>query len=122
MDLKLRLHPNVLFAYSPNYVELIARIENRGAEAVWCEAEVKVPEGISLSPTNNLNRGRVRAGIVTKKEYLEKSVRVFANNYTVPQVYRISLTLFVFNKDGIIEKRVEKPIDVRCEIKKEESM
>lgn len=121
-DLKLRLHPNVLFAYSPNYVEIIARLENRDAEPVWCEAEVKIPDNISLSPTSALGRGRLRLGIVTKKEYLEKAVRVFANNYTSPQVYRATVTLFVFNRDGVIEKRLEKPIDIRCELKKEESL
>lgn len=122
VDYKLRVHPNVLFAYSPNHVEIIARVENRGKEPVWCEAEVKIPDKISLSPTSNLSRGRLRLGIVTKKEYLEKAVRIFANNYTNPQVYRAEITLFVFNKDGVIEKRIEKPIDIRCELKKEATL
>jgi len=120
VDFKLRLHPNVLFAYSQNHVEVIVRLENRGTEPAWCEAEVKVPDGISLSPAGPLSKGRLRLGIVTKKEYLEKAVRIFANNYTAPQIYRALFTLFVFNKDGVIEKRIEKPIDIRCEIKKEE--
>ena len=122
VELKLRIHPNVLFAYSPNYVETILRIENRGKKQVWCEAEVKIPDKISLSPTSGLERGRLRLGIITKKEYLEKTVRIFANNYTNPQIYRVSVTLFVFNKDGIIEKRMEKTIDIRCELKKEETL
>jgi len=122
VELKLRLHPNVVFAYKPNYVEIIARIENRNKEPVWCEAEVKVPENISLSPTSSLPRGRLRLGIITKKEYLEKAVRIFANNYTNPQVYRATITMFVFNKDGVIDKRIEKSIDIRCELKKEETL
>ncbi len=122
VELKLRTHPNVLFAYSPNHTEIIARIENRSKDPVWCEAEIKIPDKISLSPTSSLSRGRLRLGIVTKKEYLEKAVRIFANNYTNPQVYRAEITLFVFNKDGIITKRVEKPIDIRCELKKEATL
>ena len=122
VELKLRVHPNVLFAYSPNHVEIITRIENKSKEPVWCEAEVKIPDKISLSPTSTLTKGRLRLGIVTKKEYLEKAVRVFANNYTNPQVYRVEVTLFLFNKDGVIEKRIEKPIDIRCELKKEATL
>ncbi len=122
IDLKLRIHPNVLFAYSANYVEAIIRVENRGKEPVWCEADIKIPEKVSLNPTSELSRGRIRLGIITKKEYLERAVRIFANNYTNPQVYRATVTVYVFNKDGVIETRLEKPIDIRCELKKEETL
>jgi hypothetical protein len=122
IGLKVRTHPNVLFAYSANHVEIILRVENRGKEPVWCEADLKVPEKISLSPTGELSRGRVRLGILKKKEFMEKATRVFANNYTNPQVYRVVVTLYMFNKDGVIETRLEKPIDIRCELKKEETL
>lgn len=112
----LRIHPNVLFAYSPNHIELILRVENKG-NACWSEADVVVPEKISLNPEGELRKGRVRVGIIGQEEFLEKSVRVFANKYTEPQVYRCNITLYSFNKDGIIENRVEKAIDVRCEMK-----
>ncbi len=122
IGLKVRTHPNVIFAYSSNYTEVILRVENRGKEPVWCEADIKVPEKLSLSPTSELGRGRVRLGIITKKEYLEKAIRVFGNNYTNPQVYRVSAIIYVFNKDGVIETRLEKHVDVRCELKKEETL
>jgi len=122
IGLKVRTHPNVIFAYSANYAEVILRVENRGKEPVWCEADVRVPEKLSLSPTSELGRGRVRLGIITKKEYLEKAVRIFANNYTNPQVYRVAITVYVFSKDGVIETRLEKPTDIRCELKKEETL
>ncbi len=122
IGLKVRTHPNIIFAYSANHAEVILRVENRGKEPVWCEADIKVPEKLSLSPTSELGRGRVRLGIVTKKEYLEKAVRIFANNYTNPQVYRVTLTLYIFSKDGVIETRLEKHVDIRCELKKEETL
>lgn len=115
------MHPEVLFAYSNNYVELILRVENRGKGAVWTESDIKVPDKVSLSPSSELRKGRVRIGIVDKKEYLEKSIRIYANGYTNPQVYRGSATLYIFDKDGVILSRMEKPFDVRVEMKKEAS-
>lgn len=119
VNLDLRMHPNVLFCYNSNYVELIIRVENRGKHHVWAEADIKTPEKISLSPDNNLRKGRVRIGIVDSKQFLEKSVRIYAGKYTNPQMYRCGVTLYTYNKDGIIESRLEKAINVRCELKKE---
>jgi len=122
LKLSLRSHPDVIFAYSQNHVDMIMRIENHGAKTLWCEADIKTPENISLSPTNDLRKGRVRIGILAKKEFIEKSVRIFANQYTAPQVYQLNLTLYAFNKDGIIDTRMEKKTEIRCELKKEEKI
>lgn len=122
LKVSLRSHPDVIFAYSQNYVDVIMRIENHSANNLWCEADIKTPENISLSPTNDLRKGRVRVGILTKKEFIEKSVRVFANQYTSPQMYQLDITLYAFNKDGIIDTRLEKKTEVRCELKKEEKI
>ncbi len=122
IDFSLRLHPDVLFAYEQNYLNLIIRVENRGNSHVWCEADIKVPDGVSLSPTSALARGRVRVGIVGKNEFIEKSARIFGNQYTSPQVYQASVTLYVFSGDGVIESRMEKNIEIRCERKKDESI
>lgn len=122
IKLKLRNHPDVLFCYSSNYVEVILRAENSGKNPLWVEADISCPEKLSLSPNSELRKGRVRVGIVGKKEYLEKAVRIYADKYTNPQMYRCDVTLFVFNHDGIIDSRMEKSIDLRCEQKKEASL
>lgn len=122
VSLSLRMHPEVLFGFSSNYVELILRVENKTEQPLWAEADISVPEHVSLSPNNSLKKGRVRVGIVGKNEFLEKSVRVFSNSYTQPQMYKCGVTLYVFSKDGVIESRLEKPINIRCELKKEASL
>ncbi len=118
-NLEIRTHPNVIFAYTPNHVEMILRVENNH-HTCWAEADIHVPERLSLSPDkdNNLRKGRVRVGIVESNQYLEKAVRIYSNTYTNPQMYRCKITLYVYNKDGVIESRLEKPIDIRCEMKK----
>jgi len=115
----LRTHPEVVFAYRSNHSELILRVDNPADKPVWAEAEVTVPEQLSLAPDHHLPKGRMRVGIIGKKEYLEKSVRVYANSYTQPQMYTCNLTIFVFNHDGVIDQRMEKSMDIRCELKKE---
>jgi hypothetical protein len=120
LELSLRTHPDVIFAYSQNFVNMVIRVENHGAEVAWCEADVKVPNNLSLSPTSELKKGRVRIGVLSKKEFIEKSIRIFANSYTPPQIYQTEVTLYAFNKDGVIQTRMEKKTEIRCEVKKEE--
>jgi hypothetical protein len=122
VKLSLRCHPDVLFGFSSHHVELILRVENHGEGAAWAEADVSVPERLSLSPNNPLRKGRLRVGIVGKEEYLEKAVRVYSNSFTNPQMYKCDVTLFAFNRDGVIGSRQEKSINVRCEIKKDASL
>lgn len=122
VNLTIRNHPDVLFAYSANHVEVILRVENPAAEAIWAEADLSVPENLSLSPDSRLRKGRVRVGIVGRKEFLEKAVRVYGGSYTSPQMYRCNATLYVFNRDGVIGQRLEKSLDVRCEAKKAASL
>ncbi len=122
VKVSLRSHPDVLFGFSNNHVELILRVENHGAHSVWAEADVSVPERLSLSPDSALRKGRLRVGIVGKEEYLEKAVKVYSNSFTNPQMYKCSVTLFAFNRDGVIEERQEKSLNLRCELKKEASL
>jgi hypothetical protein len=103
-------------------VELILRVENESDHPIWAEAEIAVPEQLSLSPNNGLRKGRVRVGIVGKSEFLEKAVRVYSSSLTNPQMYKCSTTLFVFNKDGVIEGRIERSSNLRCELKKEATL
>lgn len=121
-DVNLRTHPSLLLSYTPNHVDIIVRIENKSEHIFWAEADISVPEKLSLSPDNSLKKGRLRLGIVEKNQYIEKSAKVYANAYTNPQMYRCKATVYFYNKDGVIENRLEKPIDLRCEIKKQDSL
>lgn len=121
-NLDLRLHPGVMFAYSQNHVDLIIRTENPDEEKRWCEADVIVPEKLSLSPDNSLKKGRLRIGILDKNEFIEKATKIYANVYTNPQMYRCKAIIYFYNKNGIIDSRLEKTIDVRCELKKEPTL
>jgi len=122
VKLSLRAHPEVLFCFSNHHVELIIRVENHDLHPLWAEADISVPERLSLSPDNSLRKGRVRIGIVGQEEFLEKAVRIYGNGFTNPQMYKCDVTLYSFDKDGVIQSRMERSLNVRCEMKKEASI
>jgi len=122
VKLGIRSHPEVLFAYTHNWVEIILRVENPGTRPLWMEADIALPEKLSLNPEGDLRKGRLRVGILGKREYLEKAVKVFAGTYTNPQMYACKITLFSFDKDGVIGSRIDKGFNLRCEAKKEASI
>ena len=80
VEFSVRTHPDVLFAYAQNHINLVIRVENRGQMPLWCETDVKVPENISLSPNTELAKGRVRVGILNKKEFIEKYGKKYRKN------------------------------------------
>ncbi len=118
VDLDLKVHPDVIFAYNQNHVELVIQVNNKNEHNCWVEADILVPERLSLSPDNSLRKGRIRIGIIDGKQYIRKATRVYASTYTNPQMYRCKIVAYVYNKDGIIQNRLEKPVDIRCEMKK----
>ena len=120
VNFDVRVHPPVVFAYSPNSVDIIIKAQNNGGESRWCEANLHVPDKLSLSPDSALKKARMRVGIIEKGDEFEKSVKVYSNSYTNPQMYRCKVTLYTYDKRGIIDTRMEKSIDIRCEVKKAE--
>jgi hypothetical protein len=122
VKVSLRTHPDVLFGFSKHHVDLIVRVENPADHLVWAEADVKVPENLSLCPDSPLQKGRLRIGIIAKNEYLEKSVKVYSGSLTNPRMYKCDVVLFAFNHDGVIHSRQEKSLNLRCEVKKSASL
>ncbi|MBI5227222.1 hypothetical protein HY988_01420 [Candidatus Micrarchaeota archaeon] len=94
-------------------------MENHNEHPIWVEADISAPEKLSLSPDTSLRKGRVRIGIIEKNQFLEKAVRVYANSFTNPQMYKCDATVYLFTKDGIIDARLEKSLNIRCEMKKQ---
>ncbi len=119
--LKIRIHPGVLFSFENNSADLIIRVENKDSSPYWIEADITIPEGLSLSPIDGLQKGRLRVGIVGGNEFLEKSVKVYANRYSEPRIYGAAIILYSYDKNGVIESRQIKKANIRCETKKEES-
>lgn len=117
MKASARIHPDTLYARMQNSVNLIVRVENKGNPR-WVEAEIRVPEKLSLAPDVRLNEGRMRLGIVNTNEALEKSVKVYASAFTDAQKYLVKITVFTYDKDAVIDERMEFEFAIKSEEQK----
>ncbi|MCX8197752.1 MAG: hypothetical protein N3F07_00955 [Candidatus Micrarchaeota archaeon] len=102
-------------AYVRNEVEMEVSVKNEGNEPLWVEADVAVPEAISLAPDRLLSRGRMRIGIALPGERISKKVKIFGGASSYPDTYAIRITFFGYGKDGTIAQRCELRSDLRCE-------
>ncbi|MBN2478529.1 hypothetical protein JXB01_04540 [Candidatus Micrarchaeota archaeon] len=118
MKLELRAHPPVLFAYTPNHVGLIIKIKNTAKKKYWAEADIVCSEKLSLASSASLNKGRTRMGIIGPKEYMEKIIKVYADTHTPPRTYTVKVTAFFYDKNAVIQKRIEEKTEIKCEVKK----
>ncbi len=117
MKASVKPHPETIYARIHNDVSIILKVDG-AREARWVEAEIYVPEKLSLASDTNLRKGRMRVGIVEKGEGLEKSVRVYADEYTDAQQYACKAIVFTYDRDGVIDERIEIPFTLRAEEQK----
>ncbi len=115
------LNPNTHFSpirmpsYVRSEVEMEVSVKNEGASPLWVEADLVIPEAISLAPDKTLPHGRLRIGIALPGEHISKKVRIFGGASSYPDTYVLRLTFFGFGKDGTIAERCELRADLRCE-------
>lgn len=107
--------PIRMAAFARNEVELEVIVRNEGSEPLWVEADLTIPEAISLAPDKMLTHGRMRIGIAMPREKISKKIRIFGGASSYPDTYVLRLTLFGFGKDGTIAERCELRADLRCE-------
>lgn len=108
-------YPIRLNAFMRNEVELSIELENLSEDAVWSECDVVLPSAISLASDKDLEKGRLRVGIVKPGEIRTGKCKIYANAKSYPEIYTIRLTAYGFGRDGAIISREEKRIDLRCE-------
>jgi len=115
------LNPNTHFSpirmpsYMRSEIEMEVSVKNEGAAPLWVEADLVIPEAISLAPDKLLSHGRLRIGIALPGEKISKKVRIFGGASSYPDTYVLRLTFFGFGKDGTIAERCELRSDLRCE-------
>jgi len=110
-----RFSPIRMVAYSRSEIEMEVSVRNDGAEPLWVECDLTIPEAISLAPDKLLSKGRIRVGIVMPGEKLSKKTKIWGGASSYPDTYRLRLTFFGFGKDGAISERAEARADLRCE-------
>ncbi|MEM2174708.1 MAG: hypothetical protein QXI58_03685 [Candidatus Micrarchaeia archaeon] len=116
LDISVSFYPIRIIAYTRNEVELKVNVKNESSQPLWVEIEVNLPNDLlSLHPTSFLRNGRIRGGIIFGNE--EKTVRckIYANSAIYPDLYKINVVGYAYDKDGVIAKRCEKIAELRCD-------
>jgi len=102
-------------AYVRNEVEVEVIVRNEGPEPRWVEADIAIPEAISLAPDRLLPKGRLRIGIALPGEKISKKLKIFGGASSYPDTYAIRLTFFGYGQEGTISERCELKAELRCE-------
>ncbi len=109
------LHPIRLTAYMRTGVELTIEIENLTDSPAWTECDVILPDAVSLAPDRDLQKGRLRIGIINPKEVLTGKCKIYSSARTYPDSYPVKLIAYAFGRDGAIIGREERRTEVRAE-------
>lgn len=107
--------PIRMSAYVRNEIEMEISVKNEGASPRWVEADVSIPEAVSLAPDRQLSKGRMRIGIALPREKIFKKIKIYGGASSYPDTYVLRLTFYGYGHDGTIEERCELKSELRCE-------
>jgi len=107
--------PIRMTAFVRGEVEMEVSAKNEGHEPLWIEADISIPEAISLAPDRLLSKGRMRVGIAMPKAKASKKIKIYGGASSYPDTYVVRLTFFGYGADGAIAERCELRSDLRCE-------
>ena len=107
--------PIRLTAFVQNNVEMEITIVNNTEEIYWVECDVELPDPISLAQDRKLSKGRSRIGIVGPKGRVTNRIKVYGGASSYPEIYKLKLTAYGFDQQGVIHVRNSQSAKLRCE-------
>ncbi|MEM2974602.1 MAG: hypothetical protein QW112_03200 [Candidatus Micrarchaeia archaeon] len=114
LKISSKFYPVRVIAFTRNETEMDITIENEGKEICWVEADIALPEGLSLASDRSLRNGRLRVGIIFPDESRTARCKIYAGSETYPSIYNISIVGYAYGKDGMISGKSEARADLRC--------
>jgi len=106
MEVKAKVYPELVGnRHSEARLILVVRNNKRGCR--WYEADIELPHHLSLVPDYTLRKGKVRLGILRKNEYISKFVKLYSSQYTPPDTYPVKVTVYAYNKEGVVDERLD---------------
>jgi hypothetical protein len=115
INLSVTFEPEQLRAYSRNENEMKLKFENSGTGTYWCECEVAVESPLSLAHDKEMNAARTRVGILKPGSTLEKRIKLYTRPNNFPDDYKVKVTSFLYDGEGVIAERSESETLVKCE-------
>jgi len=101
------IEPSEINAFIKQEAELKIEVGNLSNEHVWCEVDISLPSTLSLAPHEQLQKGRMRIGIIDPGQTNIKTCKIYSSSSTFPDIQEIEITAYIFNKKGVVEERLE---------------
>ncbi|MFP3949660.1 MAG: hypothetical protein ACLFUZ_01020 [Candidatus Micrarchaeia archaeon] len=117
MKVNLDTYPESIPAYPGKTIDLIIDANSSGENPSWLEAEVKLEGGFSLRASNSVRTGRFRVGICEGRESCSKAIKLYAEHNVRPNLYKCHVSLFVFNREGKAQGRIDEHTLIKCNSK-----
>ncbi len=115
VSIRTEFYPLRLIAYQRSSVDLIFKISNRSSSVLWIEADVILPNTLSLSEDKQIPRARIRLGLVGSQGELVRPVKIYGNVNTYPDTYKIVYKVRGFDRYGMFKGEWEGHCYLRCE-------
>jgi len=114
MKISLSTNPEKLGDRKDNHVNLIVHAESSGEDPLWLEAEIRLEGHLSLKEIGHVPTGRFRLGICYGRDILAKGIKVYANNRTMPGLYRCLVTVYPYDQNGDQKGRYDVHTLINC--------
>lgn len=114
VDASISLSQERIRAFVYSEFELNLSISSSDRDPYWAEAVYEVPSPLSLAPDKALQSAKSLVGILQNSETRQKRVKIYAGNETYPEIYKIKITIFLYDNDGAISERKEYVKEIEC--------
>ncbi len=115
VELNVDFEPQSLKSNMKNEFFIILRLKNTtNTDNFWCECDINVIHPLSLAQDKELAAGRTRIGIITGNETSEKRVKIYTRPNNYPDKYKIKITAYIYDKEGIIAQRIDREEKIEC--------
>ncbi len=114
VETKFSVEPEKLKQNSKNEPVMTISLENTENGTFWCECDIAVKLPLSLAPDKELQLARTRMGILNPKGRLEKKIKLYTRPNNYPDNYKLTITTYVYDNEGVISERLEQEGGIEC--------
>lgn len=113
-NVSLDFSPSKVDAFRFNEVNLTINVSMEEDKPYWCECVVEAPSPLSLAPDKELATAKTIIGIVGNGRRREKRIKIFAGNNVYPDIYKVKITVYLYDEEGVIYVRKDATKEIEC--------
>ncbi|MCL5430277.1 MAG: hypothetical protein M1504_02245 [Candidatus Marsarchaeota archaeon] len=115
VEINVEFVPGKLKAFTKNETQMTIVFKSADKDQTyWVECDVVVTPPLSLAYDSEMNMGRTRIGLLKPDSTLSKLVRLYTRPNNYPDDYKLNVVAYVYDEDGAIAERLERPVSIVC--------